>query len=62
MYLAEGDDEFMRKHKVSEIRKKYEKKFGEGFDPFNYEDFPYGVEQYLDALNTALKQKKNKRT
>lgn len=59
MYVAKSDAITIREGGGWEMMQEYRKKFGEGFPPFNYADFP-GTEEispgqmWLNTLKSAL--------
>jgi len=63
MVVIPADMEIVNSAEVWELRKKYEVKFGEQFNPFNYDDFPGTKtqrpgEMYKEALLKALQRDK----
>ena len=64
MYVIQADTKILCSDEIMDMLQAYRQKFGEGFIPFNYVDFP-GIkgkqrpaEMYREALIDALKKDK----
>ena len=63
MYVIREDAEILTSEEVIKMKKEYEKRFGERFITFNYDDFQSTKEKtagqlYKEALETALREGK----
>ncbi len=61
MYVTRADADILCTDEVRELKRKYREKFGEQFNPFNYDDFPGTKtqrpgEMYKEALLKALQR------
>lgn len=63
MYVIRGDMEILASDEVMEMRREYERRFGERFIAFNYADFPgtktqMAADMYRETLRKALQENK----
>lgn len=57
MYVNPVDGKIIAKSDTIALKREYINKYGKPFPHFNYEDFPNGANQYLNALKDALSKK-----
>lgn len=56
MYVTDKDMSILRKANVIELGKKYKALTGKGKPAFNYENFPYGAQTYVEYLEKLIEK------